>query len=399
MLTNFNASTNLAYSNQVLNQYKSEEFRFSWLRLARTCNVGPKTFFELMKMYGDPQEAINNIDILARRGGAKDKKLVPSKDKIEKEIEDSIKCNARIILSCEKDYPKILTCIADFPPVLIVKGNAKLLNRHKFAIVGGRNSTINGNKLSHQFAKEISDAGYVIVSGLAKGIDSYAHKGSLNNGTIAVIAGGINHIYPKENAKLYEEIYEKGIVITEQPIHLAVLAQHFPQRNRIIAGLGLGVLVVEASKKSGTLITTRFALDYNREVYAIPGSPLDFKSEGTNNLLKQGANIALSSDDIIRDLHKIAQQRTSFASDKPLMFMDKSLKNIPSDAELSLHRDKLVQALSHSPILIDDIVRQLEIPIKILNCLLVELELAGKICRLAGNKVCLIGKHFEDHGV
>ncbi len=155
-----------------------------------------------------------------------------------------------------------------------------MLNKHKFAIIGGRNSTINGNKLAYKFAKEISDMGYVIISGFAKGIDSYAHKGSLEKGTIAVIAGGIKHIYPKENINLYKEIYEKGVVITEQPISLAVLAQHFPQRNRIIAGLSLGVLVVEASRKSGTLITTRFALDYNREVYAVPGSPLDLKSRG-----------------------------------------------------------------------------------------------------------------------
>ena len=390
MLTKFYAIADWARPDLVLNKCNTEEFRFSWLRLARTENVGAKTFFELMEMYRDPQEAINNISVLAKRGGGKGRKLVPSKDKIEEEIENTIKYNAKIILPYDEDYPKILTCIPDSPPVLIAKGNTKLLKKHKFAIIGGRNSTINGNKLSYQFAKEISNTGYVIVSGLAKGIDSYAHKGSLENGTIAVIAGGIKHIYPKENIRLYEDIYEKGLVITEQPINLSVLAQHFPQRNRIIAGLSLGVLVIEASKKSGTLITTRFALDYNREVYAVPGSPLDFKSEGTNKLLKQGANIALSPDDIIRDLNTIVQQRASFVSDKTLMFTDRSLKSVPSDAELSLYRDKLIQALSHSPILIDDIIKQLKIPVKILNCLLIELELAGKICRLAGNKVCLI---------
>ena len=390
MLSKFNTAISWMNSGKILNKSKAEEFRFSWLRLARTVNVGAKTFFELMKIYADPQEAINNINILAKRGGAKGKKLVPSRDSIEKEIAETEKYGAEIILACDEAYPRILTYIPDFPPVLIAKGDVKLLNKHKFAIIGGRNSTINGNKLAYKFAKEISDMGYVIISGLAKGIDSYAHKGSLEKGTIAVIAGGIKHIYPKENINLYKEIYEKGVVITEQPISLAVLAQHFPQRNRIIAGLSLGVLVVEASRKSGTLITTRFALDYNREVYAVPGSPLDLKSEGTNELLKQGANIALSSHDIIKDLSKIVQKRTSFVSDKSLIFMDNSFKSIPSDAELALYRDKLIQSLSHSPVLIEDIMNQLEVPIKILNCLLIELELAGKICRLAGNKVYLI---------
>jgi DNA processing protein len=225
------------------------------------------------------------------------------------------------------------------------------------------------------------------VSGLAKGIDAYAHKGSLEYGTIAVIAGGINHIYPKENIKLYEEIYEKGLVITEQPINLSVLAQHFPQRNRIIAGLSLGVLVIEASQKSGTLITSKFALDYNREVYAVPGSPLDSKSQGTNELLKQGANIALSSDDIIQDLNKIVREKTFFAHEKSTTFTESTLRNTPSEAEFGLYRKKLSQSLSHSPILIEDIIEQLEIPVNIVNCLLVELELAGKIQRIAGNRI------------
>lgn len=395
MLTKFNTAKNWMSSGKILNGYKAEEFRFSWLRLARTENVGAKTFFELIRVYADPQEAINNVNVLAARGGARGKKLVPSKESIEKEVTETEKHGAKLILACDEDYPRILTHIPDLPPVLIAKGNTELLNKHKFAIIGGRNSAINGNKLSHKFAKEISDAGYIIVSGLAKGIDSYAHKGSLEKGTIAVIAGGIKHIYPKENIKLYENIYEKGVVITEQPINLTVLAQHFPQRNRIIAGLSLGVLVIEASKKSGTLITTRFALDYNREIYAVPGSPLDFKSEGTNKLLKQGANIALSPDDIIKDLNKIVQQRTSFVSDKPLIFVDSVLKSIPSDAELTLYRDKLAQSLSHSPVSVEDIMNQLEIPVKILNCLLIELELAGRICRLPGNKVCLIENYSE----
>ncbi|WPX96623.1 Putative DNA-protecting DprA domain protein [Candidatus Bandiella woodruffii] len=217
------------------------------------------------------------------------------------------------MLACDEIYPSILTNIPDYPPVLIIKGNKELItNTHKFAVIGARNSTVNGNRLAYDFAKEIARAGYVIVSGLAKGIDSYAHKGSLEFGTIGVIAGGINHIYPKENVELYKDIYGKGVVITEQPINSTVLSQHFPQRNRIIAGLCLGVLVIEASQKSGTLITTKFALDYNREVYAVPGSPLDPKSQGTNELLKQGANMALSPSDILQDLNRRVKDTTFF---------------------------------------------------------------------------------------
>jgi DNA processing protein len=387
MLTKLNKAIGWMNPSQILSKSQSEGFRLSWLRLARTKNVGSKTFIELMKIYGDPQKAIENIDILAEKGGAKGGKLIPTIASIEKEISDTKKYGAEIILACDEAYPKILTHITDYPPVIIAKGNLALLHKHKFAVIGARNSTINGNKLSYNFAKEIGAGGYTIVSGLAKGIDAYAHKGSLEYGTIAVIAGGINHIYPKENIKLYEEIYEKGLVITEQPINLSVLAQHFPQRNRIIAGLSLGVLVIEASQKSGTLITSKFALDYNREVYAVPGSPLDSKSQGTNELLKQGANIALSSDDIIQDLNKIVREKTFFAHEKSTTFTESTLRNTPSEAEFGLYRKKLSQSLSHSPILIEDIIEQLEIPVNIVNCLLVELELAGKIQRIAGNRI------------
>ena len=369
---------------------KSDNFKFSWIRLARTKNVGSKTFIQLLKTYGNPETALQNIDYLAKKGGFSGEKLIPPKQVIEKEITETKKYGADIILACEQNYPSSLLHIPDFPPVIITKGNAQLLNTPIFAIIGARNSSINGNKLSLEFAKEISEAGFTIVSGLAKGIDSYAHKGSLSNGTIGVIAGGISHVYPKENSNLYEEIYDKGLVITEQPINSSVIAQHFPQRNRIIAGLASGVLVVEATKKSGTLITSRFALDYNREVYAIPGSPLDSKSQGTNELLKQGANLALTPKDIIRDLDRFIKENNAFVYDNNEKFTGNHMKKLPSESELALFREKLFNSLSHSPIEIDDIVEQLEIPINILSYLLLELELAGKISRLSNNKIYLI---------
>ena len=370
----------------------SDKFKRSWIRLARTKNVGAKTFIELIKIFGDPEKAIQNIDILAKRGGSSAKKLVPPISLIEKEIDNTIKYGAKIILACDQNYPTPLLHIPDFPPLIIAKGNAELLKKTMFAIVGARNSTINGNKIAFEFANEISNSGIVIVSGVAKGIDSYAHKGSLKNGTIGVIAGGINHIYPKENSKLYEEIFDKGLIITEQPINSSVLAQHFPQRNRIIAGLSCGVLIVEATKKSGTLITSKFALDYNKEIFAIPGSPLDSKSQGTNELLKQGANLALYPSDIIKNLGKLIEENNNLIFDNVNNFKNTNLKNLPSDLELNLFRNKLFNSLNHSPVKIDEIINQLEIPVNIFNCLLLELELAGKISRLPNNKICLIYK-------
>ena len=372
------------------NLNNSDNLMLSWMRLARTKNVGAKTFIELIKIFGDPDIAIQNVDILAKRGGSSAKKLVPPKHFIEKEINETLKFGAKIILACDQNYPIPLLYTPDFPPIIIAKGNIELFKKTMFAIVGARNSTINGNKLAFEFANEISNTGIVIVSGIAKGIDAYAHKGSLKNGTTGVIAGGISHVYPKENSKLYEEIFDKGLVITEQPINSSVLAQYFPQRNRIIAGLSYGVLIVEATKKSGTLITSKFALDYNKEVYAIPGSPLDSKAEGTNELLKQGANLALSPSDIIKDLDKVIKENHQFIFDNTTSFKDSSLKSLPSDLELNLYRNKLFNSLSYSPIKVDEIIQQLEIPINILNCLLLELELAGKISRLPNNKICLI---------
>jgi DNA processing protein len=389
-LQNLDIIKELKNFGKLLNSKKADDFKFSWIRLARTKNVGSKTFVQLLKMYGDPETALQNVDTLAKKGGSPIEKLVPSKQIIEKEIAETRKYGAEIILACEENYPSSLLHIPDFPPVIIVKGNTQLFKKPMFAIIGARNSSINGNKLSFEFAKEISDAGFTIVSGLARGIDSFAHKGSLDNGTIGVIAGGINHVYPKENIKLYEEIYNKGLIVTEQPINSSVLAQHFPQRNRIIAGLASGVLVVEATKKSGTLITSKFALEYNREVYAIPGSPLDAKSQGTNALLKQGANLALVPQDIVQDLAKITRKNNTYISDQNDNFTSNYVKNIPSELELGTFRIKLFNSLSYSPIEIDDIAEQLEIPINVVSFLLLELELAGKISRLSNNKVYLI---------
>ncbi|MFQ3307347.1 MAG: DNA processing protein [Candidatus Midichloriaceae bacterium] len=373
-----------------------EEFRFSWVRLARTKNVGCKTFLELLHIYGNPIDALANIEKLAFNGnGGNNKKLIPSKSSIEKEFADTEKFGAKLILSCDDDYPQILKQIPDHPPVLVAKGNTELLNKDKLAIVGARNSTINGNKLSYNFAKAISESGYIIVSGLAKGIDSFAHQGSVKTQTIGVIAGGIDHIYPKENEELFKALYESGLVITEYPIHTKVLPQFFPQRNRIIAGLSLGVLVIEASKKSGTLITSKFALDYNREVYAIPGSPLDNNAQGTNELLKQGANIALTPTDVLQDLNKTKDQKDIFVFDKKDTFSNYHSKKAPSEDDLKSYRDLLKNSLSHSPIFIDDIVAQLEIPINVLSCLLIELELAEKIVRLSGNKIQLISNNLN----
>lgn len=372
-----------------LSKIDRHDFRISWLRLARCKNVGPRTFIELIKLFGHPKTALENLNSFAKRGGAKNTILIPSKSSIEEEIEQTEKVGAKIIFACDQLYPKSLLQIPDFPPVIIVKGNIELLKGNKFAIVGARNSSINGIKIARDFSKDIGKAGYIITSGLAKGIDAAAHDSAIDLGTIGVIAGGIDHIYPKENRSLFYKLYEKGLIITEQTIGQTIQAKHFPRRNRIIAGLSLGVLIVEAAKKSGSLITARLAAEYNREVFAIPGSPLDVKCHGTNALIKQGANLVQFSSDIITYLDSMMYNKFTELNDNTTAF-EKHHHNTPTESELEKYRNKLVEKISYSPVEIQDILEELDIPINVLNYLFIELELAGRLNRMYGNRVCLI---------
>lgn len=361
--------------------------KLAWLRLIRCKNVGPRTFWELLRMFGSASVALQKLPELVKRSGGS-KILAPS-NVIEKEIEFTEKFGATFVFEMDEEYPDILRNVDDRPPVLVVKGRTELLKKKGIAVVGSRNASTNGCVMAADLAKNISSNGYAIVSGLAKGIDTAAHKASLSCGTVAVIAGGINHIYPFENKKLFHEIYEQGLVVCEQPFDAMPLSKHFPQRNRIISGVSLGVVVVEAAVRSGTLITARYALEQGREVFAVPGSPLDPRYQGTNSLIKAGAHLVEDAQDVLnafQGLYVNVGHSLLDKSDKinivgsPLCFEER---------ELNKYREILLDSLTFSPTSLDDISKHHEVPMHILNYLVVELELIGKIERLFGNKITL----------
>jgi DNA processing protein len=283
----------------------------------------------------------------------------------------------------------LLHMASDAPPLLCIKGDSSSYkNQLMVAMVGSRNASANACQLSQKLAREVSAAGIRIVSGLARGIDSYAHKGALAHGTVAVIAGGIDNIYPPENAALYNEIMLNGAIISEQPFGQAPFAGAFPSRNRIIAGMSNATLVVEASPKSGSLITARLALDYNRDLLAVPGSPLDPRAKGCNQLLKQGAHLAEDAADIIQVVKastlQLQLRETSAAAFTPAA---------GSDSEIAHAHTLILEKLSPTAISIDELVEQCTIPAGVAQAALLELELAGKIRRVVGGKVALV---YED---
>ncbi len=359
------------------------------LQLIRTLNVGPVTFFNLIHRFGTAKKSLSALPELSRRGGSKIGLVPFLREMAEKEIESCEKFGARMVLYGSSDYPALLNNISDPPPVITVRGNSSLWkDKVSIAIVGARNASAIGCQLAQRLAREIGVKDTLIVSGLARGIDTFAHKGSLASGTVAVIAGGINNIYPPENEALYQQIFEQGAVISEQPFGGLPYAGSFPGRNRIIAGMSVGTLVVEASPKSGSLITARFALENNREVFAVPGSPLDPRSKGCNQLIKQGATMVESAQDV---LDGIAHARRHKLFEMP----PAKFTNIPfieslNEDELVGLRKKIIGKLSVYAVSIDELVEQCDSSVPAMQTILLELELAGRVKRSAGNKVCLI---------
>ncbi|MBK3735627.1 DNA-protecting protein DprA, partial [Azospirillum brasilense] len=257
--------------------------RFDWLRLIRSENVGPITFHRLLERFGGAGAALEALPDLAKRGGrTKPLRIAPKAD-IDRELAANDRIGARLLFSCEPDYPEPLAALDDAPPVVSVLGHPHLLRRRAVALVGARNASMNGKKFAERLARDLGEAGLLVVSGMARGIDTAAHAGALGSGTAAVVAGGADVVYPPENQALYRDIVQQGVVIAESPVGTTPQARHFPRRNRLISGLSLGVLVVEAALRSGSLITARMALEQGREVMAVPGSPLDPRCQGTNN--------------------------------------------------------------------------------------------------------------------
>ena len=360
----------------------------SCIRLIRTPNIGPSTFHALVKLYKTCQHTLEVLPNLIKKSNTNDKLYnICSIETAELEIENTNKIGGKIITVFDQDYPEALRHIHDYPPVLTVLGNTSILKEKIIGIVGSRNPSINGKNFAYKLSYELANSGFVIVSGLARGIDKSAHSIIFQQlPTIAVMASGINIVYPQENTHLYKTIIDKGgLIITEFPFATLPRAQLFPQRNRIISGLSLGIVVVEASIQSGSLITANFALEQNREVFAVPGSPLDHKCRGSNSLIKNGAKLVESTEDIIENLqfnrHNTYIQNSLF---------DNTIQNNHHFYEINNTKDIILQHISHSPIEIEEIITSTNLNISSILIALTELEESKKIERFPNNKVALI---------
>lgn len=360
--------------------------KVAWLRLIRTDNVGPVTFRQLLNRTGSAEAAIADLPRLASRVGVGT--LVPSVAEAEDEIAAVEKMGGRIVASAEADYPPLLNHISGAPPVLSVLGGDDLDLQRTVAIVGARNASAAGQRMTSLLAADLGAGGYIVVSGLARGIDAAAHQASRSTGTVAVLAGGLDHIYPEDNTPLARAIIEAGgMLLTEMPLGWQPRAQDFPRRNRLVSGLSLGVVVVEAAKKSGSLITARLALEQDREVFAVPGSPLDPRAEGGNHLIQQGAKLVTSAADIIESLAQADPSRTKLL--EPDWEPD-FVPATPVDAEPSNDdRSRLMEALSLTPVQIDTLIATTGLGVSAMQTLLLELDLAGRIEWSSGQLVAL----------
>ena len=360
--------------------------RLDWLRLIRSENVGPVTFYQLLARFGSAEAALAALPDIARRGGrARPLSLCP-RATAERELQQLQAAGARLVAWGEPDYPVALAALDDAPPLLSVRGDSKIFAKSAVAVVGARNASANGRRFARDIAMQLGQQGLVVVSGLARGIDAAAHEGSLATGTIAVLAGGIDQVYPEENRALHEQIAEHGALIAELAVGTEPQARHFPRRNRIISGCALGVLVVEAALHSGSLITARFALEQGRDVFAVPGSPLDPRCRGTNDLIRNGAILTESVEDIMREVQpRLAptlgeRKREAYTPAESI---------VPADNELARTRERLIELLSPTAVPVDELVRQCQLSPALVVTILLELELAGRIERHPGNQVSL----------
>lgn len=359
-----------------------------WLRLIRTDGVGPATFRQLLVTFGDAATAIAEAPGLAKARGRKKAFIVADKRAVEAEMEQADYLDAGHLMSAEPAYPAALKAISDAPPVICYKGDVRLLSKSSIGIVGARNASAAGRKMAATLAQELGDARLVTVSGLARGIDGAAHQASLESGTVAVVAGGIDIIYPPEHADLTQEIAKRGIIISEMPFGYPPKGRDFPRRNRLISGLSLGVAVVEAALKSGTLITARFALEQGREVFSVPGSPLDPRCQGTNKLIKDGATLIQSTDDILDVIRgmteRIMEPDMPLFENAPATTFDSSTLKDYSDAD-----DKLRELLGFTPVHRDMLVRESGLPAGIVSAALLNLVLAGEVEESGGGSFTL----------
>lgn len=350
--------------------------RRDWLRLIRTTTVGPVAFRDLIRRYSTAGAALDALPELAARTGRRAKMVIPPVEDIERELNAYDDMGVRLLASCEPDFPKYLKAVDPTPPIITVLGNVDLLHKPCIAIIGSRNASAIGLRFARQIATELGREGITIVSGLARGIDASAHWGALETGTVGVLGGGIDHIYPRQNTDLYREMLTHGAIVSESPLGYRATARDFPRRNRIISGLCQGVVVIEAAERSGTLITARYALEQNREVMAAPGSPLDPRTKGCNRLIRQGAALIENSEDILNVLAGIQMPLFEEGADE---YTQPALNWDEIQGEIDKARATLLSLCSPTPTHRDEIIRQSNIPYPIAAAALLELELAGEI--------------------
>lgn len=356
--------------------------RLARIRLIRTPHVGPVSWHQLMQRFGSGEAALDALPDLALRGGA-GKPRIASREIAERELSRVAELGARHVFSDETDYSPLLREVEGAPPAIIVRGDTAMLQRPCVAIVGARNASAIANRFARQMAADLAARGVTIVSGLARGVDTSAHIGALAGSTAAVIASGIDIAFPPENAALQEKIASDQLLIAEQPPGTDPLARHFPTRNRIIAGLAHGTLVIEAAPKSGSLITARRAGDYGREVMAVPGSPLDPRAQGCNQLIREGATLIQTVDDVLEALGPIDAR---MAREPRRAFVETIAIADMGDSD----RDAVAVLLGPTPVAVDEIVRQSGRPAAAVQLVLLELELAGRVARHAGARVSLM---------
>ncbi|HEV2302805.1 MAG TPA: DNA-processing protein DprA [Stellaceae bacterium] len=370
--------------------------RLDWLRLSRTETIGPITFYALLRRFGSAAAALDALPRLARKSERARPVAALPRAEAEAELLALERMDAKILCWGEPEYPEALAAIEDAPPVLAVMGRLELLRRPMVAIVGARNASANGRRLARELAAGLGEGGLVVASGLARGIDAAAHAGALAAGTVAVVAGGIDVVYPEENRGLYEAIARDGAIVAELPPGTEPLARHFPRRNRIISGMALAVLVVEAAARSGSLITARYALEQGRDVFAVPGSPLDPRCRGTNELIRNGANLTETAQDILAPLAPLLRgplplprpaipEPLPAAPAPPAVFPPAMAAPMSEEDGLAL----ILERLGPSPVAVDELIRQCQLSAAAVATLLLELELSGRVERHPGNLVSL----------
>lgn len=361
----------------------SDEQRLAWLRLIRSEQVGPVTFRDLINHFGTATAALDALPELAKKGGKARRIRIASIADAEKELDRADKFGAKFIGLGEPEYPAWLKTVDGAPPLILVKGQPALLKQPMIAIVGARNCSIIGRKMTTKLARELGAAGYCIASGLARGIDGVAHEAALSSGTVAVLAGGLDKIYPPEHESLAEQIAATGCLISEMPLGWTPRAQDFPRRNRIVSGLSLATIVIEAAKRSGSLITAQLALKQNREVFAVPGSPMDPRAAGPNELIKNGANLVTSGQDVFDVLQPIHGDILPKPPTAEFQESGSDETREPTEND----RDLVREALSTTPVEIDELIRFTGLSSGHVYLILLELDLAGQLARHAGNKV------------